>query len=611
MALQVWLPLQNEEGHGTLDNRGLSGVSFHGGPAAWPSTGKLGNCAEFSGSQLIYSDTTNDFDYRDNFTVCFWLKMKSDGYGSSKYIFTVGRADYNSFGYGAYAESATKIRIWFAGFNASADVPNMTDNWLHVAFTKSSDGIKIYTNGSLSYTYPNPTLPSNLFSESNGLGIGCFHYTGGNIYNGSFYMDDFRIYDNVLSDREIHEISKGIVLHFPLNDIYYTRSINKYSGETAAGKCSHGSFTCTKLADERGYNYSLQYTGNGNNNWYSIGFPTIKFEVGKTYDYSCKVRCNSANFGMQLRASRCCNDWSTNMVTVSNADGKWHEYHVRQTMTGTTFLRSGTTDKPNTAPELEFYTQSLATNGTVYKGSFDIKDVQVCEVSDNSSVEFTDGDLISNPINCAGYKYTAGATYGLEPIFSKDSPRYDGSYLIENLHDISIQNILGISDRDEFTIAVWVMQIEGGAYSTFLSSSNGYGGDGLWLGFNVEGCGQWAFRGGISPNYARSGDGNLSLNTWYHFVYRFNKGIVTWFLNGQKKNSTTYSGSTTMNMGPYLYLGNRTSQSQWDTTFKGKFSDFRMYATALSDKDIKELYNAPISITDKGAIMTQGEFKEV
>ena len=36
-----------------------------------------------------------------------------------------------------------------------------------------------------------------------------------------------------------------------------------------------------------------------------------------------------------------------------------------------------------------------------------------------------------------------------------------------------------------------------------------------------------------------------------------------------------------------------------------------VYATALSDKDIAELYNTPMCITNNGALMTQGEFKEV
>ena len=42
----------------------------------------------------------------------------------------------------------------------------------------------------------------------------------------------------------------------------------------------------------------------------------------------------------------------------------------------------------------------------------------------------------------------------------------------------------------------------------------------------------------------------------------------------------------------------------------GKYSDLRIYATALSAKDIEELYKVPISITNNGVIMTQGELME-
>jgi hypothetical protein len=44
---------------------------------------------------------------------------------------------------------------------------------------------------------------------------------------------------------------------------------------------------------------------------------------------------------------------------------------------------------------------------------------------------------------------------------------------------------------------------------------------------------------------------------------------------------------------------------------KAYYSDFRLYATALSEEDIQELYNAPVSIANTGAMMTQGEFVEV
>ena len=44
--------------------------------------------------------------------------------------------------------------------------------------------------------------------------------------------------------------------------------------------------------------------------------------------------------------------------------------------------------------------------------------------------------------------------------------------------------------------------------------------------------------------------------------------------------------------------------------FSGKLSDARIYATALSELDIKELYNTPLSIDNVGNMYTY-EFKEI
>ena len=83
-----------------------------------------------------------------------------------------------------------------------------------------------YKDGILYTTTSTISLPT--YSDGNGLGIGCFHYYYGNIYPYYGSLNDFRIYDHCLSPKEVKEIAKGLVLHYPLNDRYIENTTNLF-----------------------------------------------------------------------------------------------------------------------------------------------------------------------------------------------------------------------------------------------------------------------------------------------------------------------------------------------------------------------------------------------
>ena len=68
-----------------------------------------------------------------------------------------------------------------------------------------------------------------------------------------------------------------------------------------------------------------------------------------------------------------------------------------------------------------------------------------------------------------------------------------------------------------------------------------------------------------------------------------------------------FTGTTgTIPSGTYWIGSWSTSSSQ---NFRGSISDFRLYTTALSAEDIKELYNSSAVIDNKGNVYAY-EFKE-
>lgn len=594
MALQVWLPL-----NGTIINQGVSGLSTSGSPTSW-GNGLMGKCAVFAGNQAVATETTHSLDYIDNISWACWVNTAFNNSGDTQqYILSVGRVDYNSFGYGLQCLDSANCRVWFG--TSTYDIPIVGGKWTHIVFTKHGNDIKIYLNGVQQVTTTfNGTKPT--FSESVGLGVGYFHYSGGNIYRYNGSICDVRIYDNTLSPKEVHEIAQGLCCHYPLNDPYATGSINKYSGDNFEGKPSGSSYTVTKLANERGYNYKLSYTGTGNNTWPNFYFPTFSFTAGKTYDYSCKVRCHSKNFNISFRAAHISNDWVTSMKTITVADNQWHEYHI-QIKLDAKYTRSGT--EYNTKPLVEFYSESLATKDMVYTCDFDLKDVCVSECS--TAASGSNGSWADNTVyDTSGMGNHGSVTSAYRPVLAGDSPMYDRCYEFPYKSYITGKMPFDGQAASNFTISVWLNQIEGGAYSTWLNS-NGYGGSGLWLAVNTEGCAQWGFRS-VSPNYVKGGS-NIAVNTWHLFTYVYKEGVATWYLDGKKNCSATYADKTIMPAGTFT-LGDSYTGSGWNTNFHGKLSDFRIYATALSDADIAKLYNTPVSITSTGTMMTKGELIE-
>ena len=614
MALQVWLPFNN----GSMENHGLTNVavSLQNGTPTFTNDGKIGKCFYNSSSG---SNITVPCDFlSEQLSITFWIKPNSPAEWMD--LFSIGqyanRMENNgdNYYYLFTDDVSHAIAPQTTGLFA---IPN--GKWSHVAYIIDGINLKVYLNGELKETISQISPLVDILGNSKHIYIGRRRSAETSYYQG--YYNDFRIYDNALSEREVHEIAKGLVVHYPLNDVYNTASVNLYCGEEAAGKMTHGggiTMGPTKLEGERGYNYKINYVGNGNNTWPCLGWKQFPFKKGKTYDYSVKVRCNSnAGCWPSLRASRCCNDWTTASAGLFdyNADGKWHEYHVRQTMPTTdTFERSSSTDTPKVAPELEIYFNTLVTSGYNYTCDFDIKDVQVCEVDSDIPVEFSDNNLASNDNTV--YDVSGFGNHGIvsgKLHIDPDSPRNDCCYNY---------NQTGYIHRDifeiyfsQFTVAYCVKIPSSIAAQHFICGTfNNWTGNGFgaWRDSSGQTGYNCLMRSAAESNYGGFSGTNDSIpyNTWTHVAYVYTGTQIKTYVNGSLVYTETY-GSNGQCYMPNLFLGNSVFGDRATENDEASMSDFRLYATALSDKDIAELYNSPMCITNNGALMTQGEFKEV
>ena len=86
----------------------------------------------------------------------------------------------------------------------------------------------------------------------------------------------------------------------------------------------------------------------------------------------------------------------------------------------------------------------------------------------------------------------------------------------------------------------------------------------------------------------------------------FNNGAVQGYRDGVFIVSSSKSG--TLAQFAYVYMGINAAGGATRKT-KSKWSDFRIYSTALSTSDVKELYSTSASV-DKNGNMYAYEFKE-
>ena len=233
MSLKVWLPLNNA----TIRNQGTSSIEVSNNGATLDNNGKIGKCYYFNGSAqyLQFSESLENI-YLGDFSYSVWLKPMDD-------TRSIIISEYSSTGSSNVAFELTASRGVRLYWNGSPDIypSNCTlpkDTWTHTAIVKTTNRVDFYINGELKYTYTG-TLSDRPSTSKIRIGD---DYRGGTSVSYMGYMNDVRIYDHALSLKEVKEIAKGLVVHYPLNDINITENliINGY-GELGSENWSSSS----------------------------------------------------------------------------------------------------------------------------------------------------------------------------------------------------------------------------------------------------------------------------------------------------------------------------------------------------------------------------------
>lgn len=600
MSLQVWLPL-----NGNLHNQGLATTTFSGTPA-WKNYGKLsGKSLNLQNKITCSTPSLNGVQF---FSIAFWGRVEANADSTANWMDIIGFTDistsetsgqfrfetgYGNTAYGGihWHDNATNAII---NGSYTYNTASEYNNWHHIVVTVSDTAVKSYYDGELKQTHTTNLNKGHLNGN---------WWLGESTTRGC--IQDVRIYDYALSDKEVEEIAKGLILHYKLDDSYaetttmlsssitttaYNSSLGKYGYNTDSnlgkvdglfqGKQCTKVYTLTAGQTAQPYAYfGNLFTSDGTN---QPAYKTLSFDYYTTVPTTTWLNIYKLGSGTGTAT------WKT-----SNSDG---------IKTGTyTNSSNSISVKPNEWNHIEVIfhgtTAANAEWGYCINGPAHTTNENYYFLYANIQLEENDhatgyGESMHSNIiyDSSGYNNNGEIIGSLETIAITTqrysyTTKFDGNTACIKIpyNDINPDRI--------FTVNLWFYKDALGSknYETLFGGPSGFEMDTRAGSASTLSLYMASTRGGnvYTP---------LNLNEWTMITMVRDGVNELYYVNGDLKKTIEAKG---MPNGQYRIGAWASDTGQ---NYYGYISDFRIYATALTAKQILELYHTSATIDNKGNI---------
>lgn len=567
MALQIWLPL-----NGNLNNQGLNTYTISN-TGVIDSLGKIGSCYSYSKQYtLISGDIISNLS---KFSISCWVYLTN---ASTYNIFT----SENSSGYWQFllGNNSIKVRDSVSGLSGSRIDKTITaipsSVWVHVTVVYDEGVVKVYQNGVLKDTL---TFHSGATMNTHDkMYIGADGLNNTSTYPGNCKINDFRVYNHCLSDKEVSEISKGLILHYKLSENYQTLN-NSFKYPTFNTSSGHGGWSHWAPSNNTG-----TYSQNTNREYI--------YRDTQTYSHYFEHK-SGANYYICYQSPAFEGGYRSAQAIIKMPNGEDPRGHVL-------FSHNANvgTNPPTTFTQLGDGFWLMKHEGFQQDGSNDLVSIYITH---NKGVYVSEAylendkkvcsDIFStnnNVIDCSGYTREGEIIGNLTT--NSDAPRYDYVTSFDGKSYIQITSP-SVEVRSVSFWAKW-NSIPSGQSVVFVDQKSK-------MGFGLMSTGILCSSNGTSTNTFNKT--SIVANKWYHFVI-VNTGTAPTstnrdlFINGVKQIPTSNTSDWTFNID-YLQVGKRSTTSDG---FVGSISDFRMYVTPLTDNDVMDLYSTSTSVDNFG-----------
>ena len=501
---------------------------------------------------------------QEEYSVAVWVKPLGNHYHYNGTIFSSGDWNKTRYSFGL-SQDNSQVDILCKGHNNYLTCAVPINTWTHLICTCDSNNIvRLYKNGEYINSSARSDKPDS--DNLNQAAIGRETYANGYFtFNGM--LNDFRLYDHCLSLMEIKEISKGLILHYPLNRNGWGQdNILPQTNELTAW-VKESNVTCVK-----------------ENDWFVItdvkarsarwGVYKNDVIIKPNTDYAFSVECEGST-SIQL----CTNSSLTNKIQIIyNQQGK-------KSGTFNTGELFGTDD---ICYMRVYIWPTYANNHESKVRYFKIEEgTKITPWCPNSSDELYNILGLNNNIQYDTSGYGNNGTRTGTFSWTSDTPKYQVS-----THAVgsSTTHLEGPPlPAEAKTVALWIKGNKSTNGAIFNDKTSG-----LQIGLlnSLLYMNSLAATAGFTTSHWKDGQ-------WNHVVAVNNNGTRSLYVNGQPE---TQSGANNyyIHNADNFWLWNRSYNNAYAWT--GDLSDLRIYVTALSTEDVKSLYNNSAYIDNQGNI---------
>lgn len=600
MSLQVWLPL-NE----SLENKGLANITVSAPNGSFVDSGKIGKCMQGYVTEFDIPSMVG----KKKISIAYWVKINTAT--ATNWLDPVHYHTRQPDGTARYTNrmefysNCTKCGFWYDR-SAISNKDMEVGVWTHfVAIADYETGnVWLYKNGEL--VIKKTDADTNVIIDGLHFGIG---ESGLDIS-----VNDVRIYDHCLSQKEVKEIYKALILHYTLDDPYIEATTNLLGAKSeiftswgSYGFSSKGTITVANVEPAISGQVALVSNNSGS---------AANAEIATVFSDSTMSKGDSITVSAYVKG-------------IGSTIGKQCKIHMYNT-NGTDTISTGTfftlTDKWQRVSHTLTWTYDTASKdrGNIYVFCYrdDGEAFYVCNCQAEKKSYMTPyvSGSRSNGItvyDSSGYKNN-GIANNITVL--AESPRYKNCSVFSGSTayiKVSENNWMA-QYATEMTINLWAYSENwAGVTNGRLFSCTESGG------FNTEAgnSGYWRFPIYVATNADHTSHGykydssEIKISDlatgWHMFTFIYTTSGTKTYIDGQLHHSYNYTSyGIKYNTGARLYLGCEASGANPSSPyFIGRESDFRLYYTALSAQDILELYQVSSSVDRNGNLWAY-EFKE-